>query len=262
MLAKHAKGASEFIRIDDGSLVHVRDEGIKYKEVIVLIHGFNGSLFNFEPMVSYLKNNFRVLSLDLPAHGLTGAVKSNLYSYAGFEKLITEILKVKGIEKFYLVGHSMGGIISWKYALENAPPIAFKILETKMMRFMLKFFTPRFLVKEGVLKTVYNKDFVTEELVDQFHDIILLEGSREAMGMVILSIEDNFIADPKLLQNLKIPTLILHGEKDNLVNISFTNHFLEQIPNVKLISYPKVGHMPPMEIPEKLAYDIKSFIGH
>ena len=29
----------------------------------------------------------------------------------------------------------------------------------------------------------------------------------------------------------------------------------------KLISYPKVGHMPPMEIPEKLAYDIKSFLG-
>ena len=81
------------------------------------------------------------------------------------------------------------------------------------------------------------------------------------MGMVILSIEDNFIADPKLLQNLKIPTLILHGEKDKLVDISFTNHFLEQIPNVKLISYPKVGHMPPMEIPEKLTYDIKSFLG-
>ena len=98
-------------------------------------------------------------------------------------------------------------------------------------------------------------------LINQFHDIILLEGSREAMGMVILSIEDNFIADPKLLQNLKIPTLILHGEKDKLVDISFTNHFLEQIPNVKLISYPKVGHMPPMEIPEKLAYDIKSFLG-
>ena len=240
-------------------------------------------------MVSYLKDNFRILSLDLPAHGLTGAVKSNLYSVHGFEKLITDILKVKSIEKFYLVGHSMGGVISWKYALnnlekiggliiigspfigseneykkfqsENAPPIAFKLLETKIMRFMLKYFTPRFLVKEGVSKTVFNKDLVTEELVDQFHDIILLEGSREAMGMVILSIEDNFIADPKLLQNLKVPTLILHGEKDNLVDISFTNHFLEQIPNVKLISYPKVGHMPPMEIPEKLAYDIKSFLG-
>jgi len=289
VLAKHAKGASEFIELDDGSLVHVRDEGILEKDVIVLIHGFNGSLFNFEPMVSYLKDNFRILSLDLPAHGLTGAIKSNFYSYEGFEKLITDILKVKSIEKFYLVGHSMGGVISWKYALnnlerisgliiigspfigseneykkfqsENAPPIAFKLLETKIMRFMLKYFTPRFLVKEGVSKTVYNKDLVTEKLVDQFHDIILLEGSREAMGMVILSIEDDFIADPKLLQNLKIPTLILHGEKDKLVDISFTNHFLEQIPNVKLISYPKVGHMPPMEIPEKLAYDIKSFIG-
>ena len=114
VLAKHAKGASEFIELDDGSLVHVRDEGILEKDVIVLIHGFNGSLFNFEPMVSYLKDNFRILSLDLPAHGLTGAVKSNLYSYDGFEKLITDIVKVKSIEKFYVVGHSRGGVISWK----------------------------------------------------------------------------------------------------------------------------------------------------
>ena len=60
VLAKHAKGASEFIELDDGSLVHVRDEGILEKDVIVLIHGFNGSLFNFEPMVSYLKDNFRI----------------------------------------------------------------------------------------------------------------------------------------------------------------------------------------------------------
>ncbi len=177
-MAKHVKGASEFIELDDGSLVHVRDEGILDKEVIVLIHGFNGSLFNFEPMVSYLKNNFRILSLDLPAHGLTGAIKSNLYSYDGFEKLITDILKVKRIEKFYLVGHSMGGVISWKYALnnlerisgliiigspfiggenehknfqsENATPIAFKLLETKIRRFMLNYFTQRIIVKARV----------------------------------------------------------------------------------------------------------------
>ena len=81
------------------------------------------------------------------------------------------------------------------------------------------------------------------------------------LAMPSLRAIPSVIADPKLLQKLKIPTLILHGEKDKLVDISFTNHFLEQIPNVKLISYPKVGHMPPMEIPEKLAYDIKSFLG-
>ena len=66
LLAKHAKGASEFIELDDGSLIHVRDEGnLDGKTLIVLIHGFNGSLFNFEPMNKFLKDNFRIISLDL-----------------------------------------------------------------------------------------------------------------------------------------------------------------------------------------------------
>ena len=60
--------------------------------------------------------------------------------------------------------------------------------------------------------------------------------------------------------NIKIPTLILHGEQDNLVDVRFNKHFLENIPNISLILYPKVGHMPPMEIPEIIAEDIKNFI--
>ena len=80
------------------------------------------------------------------------------------------------------------------------------------------------------------------------------------MGYLIVNNDKDFIADPKLLQNIKIPTLILHGEEDNLVHVRFNKHFLENIPDIDLISYPKVGHMPPMEIPELIAEDIKNFI--
>ena len=81
-----------------------------------------------------------------------------------------------------------------------------------------------------------------------------------AIGMLAEDLEINFIANPLDLRKINIPSLILHGEEDNLVDIKFINHFVEQIPNVKLISYPNVGHMPPMEIPEELANDIQAFI--
>ena len=73
-------------------------------------------------------------------------------------------------------------------------------------------------------------------------------------------LESNFIANPIDLREITIPSLILHGEEDNLVDIKFIDHFVEQIPNVKLISYPEVGHMPPMEIPLQLAQDMRDFI--
>ena len=157
VIAKHAKGASEFIELKDGSLIHVRDEGNKNGSTLVLIHGFNGSLFNFESMNKFLLDDFRIISLDLPAHGLTGPVNSDDYSIDGFIRVINEVLEIKNINEFFLAGHSMGGRVVWDYTIdypeevsglliigsaflaneeeykefqsENAPPIAFKLLE-------------------------------------------------------------------------------------------------------------------------------------
>lgn len=288
IIAKHANGTSEFIKLEDGSLIHIRDEGNKNGKTIVMVHGFNGSLFNYEPLIPHLNDRYRILSLDLPAHGLTGAVKSDFYSHEGFEDVIKEVVKIQGIDEFYLIGHSMGGMVAWRYSLNNmkqikgliiigspfigsekeyndfqsvnAPPAAFKLLDTALFREMLGYVTPRLLVKEGISQTVYDQSIVTDDLVDQFHDIILMEGTREAIGELVMNHEDNFIADPNILRKINIPTLILHGEEDNLVDIRFVSHFVEQIPDVKLISYPKVGHMPPMEIPMQLSKDIQNFV--
>ena len=288
IIAKHANDASEFITLEDGSLIHIRDEGNKNGKTIVMVHGFNGSLFNYEPLIPHLNDRYRILSLDLPAHGLTGAVKSDFYSHEGFEDVIKEVVKIQGIDEFYLIGHSMGGMVAWRYTLNNmkqikgliiigspfigseieyndfqsvnAPPAAFKLLDTALFREMLSYVTPRLLVKEGISQTVFDQSIVTHDLVDQFHDIILMDGTREAIGKLIISHEDNFIADPSILRKINIPTLVLHGEEDNLVDIRFVSHFVEQIPDVKLISYPRVGHMPPMEIPIQLSKDIQNFV--
>ena len=288
VISKHAKGASDFLELADGSKIHFRDEGNKDGKVLLLVHGFNGSLFNYEPLVPYLSDNHRVISLDLPAHGLTGAVESDLYSHKAYQNIIEEVVEILEVEKFYFVGHSMGGMIAWRYALDNldklngliiigsaffgseqefedfqsinAPPIAFELIESKFFIRLLEFITPRILVKEGISQSVYDQSIVTDELIDQFHDIILMEGTRISIGKLAEVHEDDFIANPLDLKKITIPSLIIHGEEDNLVDIRFIDHFVEQIPNVKLISYPQTGHMIPMEAPLQLSDDIREFI--
>ena len=288
IIAKHARGASDFLELADGSKIHFRDEGNKDDKVLILVHGFNGSLFNYEPLVPYLSDNYRVISLDLPAHGLTGAVESDLYSHKAYQNVIEEVVKILEVDKFYFVGHSMGGMIAWRYALDNldqlngliiigsaffgneqefedfqtinAPPLAFELIESKFFIRLLEFITPRILVKEGISQSVYDQSIVTDELIDQFHDIILMEGTRVSIGKLAEVHEDDFIADPLDLRKITIPSLIIHGEEDNLVDIRFIDHFIEQIPNAKLISYPNTGHMIPMEVPLQLSEDIREFI--
>ena len=288
VIVKHAKGASEFIELKDGSLIHVRDEGNKNGNTLVLIHGSNGSLFNFESMNKFLIDDFRIISLDLPAHGLTGPVNSNNYSFDGFIRVINEVLEIKKINQFFLAGHSMGGRVVWNYTIDypekvsgliiigslflankkeyrefqsdNKPPIVFKLFEIPFFRMLLGYITPRIMVSQVAKQMVYDQTIMSDELIDQFHDIILLDGSREAMGYVIVNTDKNIVADPKLLQEINVPTTILHGEEDNVIDVKYNKHFLENIPDINLISYSKVGHMPPMEIPEVLANDIKKFI--
>ena len=74
--AKYATGSSQFLDLSDGARIHFRDEGKAESPVIVLLHGFNGSLFNFERLVPLLANDFRLISIDLPGFGLTGATPS------------------------------------------------------------------------------------------------------------------------------------------------------------------------------------------
>jgi len=65
--SRYAIGTSQFLNLDDGSRIHYRDEGNDEGPVIVLLHGFNASLFNFERLVPLLADYFMLVSFDLSA---------------------------------------------------------------------------------------------------------------------------------------------------------------------------------------------------
>ena len=172
--AKYATGASQFLTLDDGTRIHYRDEGNQLGQVIVLVHGFNGSLFNFERLVPYLSEDYRLVSLDLPAFGLTGAIPSGEYSTQRFMKTINQLVDSLNIDEFSIVGNSMGGGVSWRYTLQypeqinnliliasssvrvegekeaesdedESAPFAWRLLSSNFSRKILLVFTPKFL---------------------------------------------------------------------------------------------------------------------
>src|ERR1700679_4398911 len=126
--AKYATPPSEFIDLPDGARVHMRDQGPKDAPVLVLVHGSNASLFTWEPWVSRLDNTFRVVSFDLPGHGLTGAVPNHDYSQEGMVKLTLELADKLGLKKFAIAGNSMGGGVVARFAEEHPDRVSALIL--------------------------------------------------------------------------------------------------------------------------------------
>ena len=73
MKAKYSNASSQFVNLGGGLSVHTRDEGNVDGPALVLIHGSNSSLHTWEPWEARLGQDFRIISMDLPGHGLTGA---------------------------------------------------------------------------------------------------------------------------------------------------------------------------------------------
>lgn len=87
-------------------------------KAVVLVHGFLGGLGYWLPTVNHLSGMFRVVAVDLP--GFAGSHDSPPQgTMEGFGDSVIEVLDSLGIDKFMLVGHSMGGLITLKMVLDH-----------------------------------------------------------------------------------------------------------------------------------------------
>ena len=118
--AQYANAQSQFLRTDANDRIHFRDQGPNDAIPVVLIHGANGSLHSFEAWAEELSNRYRVISLDLPGHGLTGATATDRYDIDSDIAAIRAVADHLAIERFVLAGHSMGGGIAMAFAKDSS----------------------------------------------------------------------------------------------------------------------------------------------
>ena len=287
---KYAKPPSDFIILDDGSRIHYRDEGNPNGPTIFLLHGFTSSLFSFEKLTPLINQEYRIISFDFPGFGLTGAVPNRDYSFEALLKTVKKMKNKLEVENFTILGHSMGGRVAWYYAAQNpneidgliiigsgviadnddlrkvkentGDPIIFDLLRTDFpFKNQLLYITPRFFASQGAKTAIFDHTLVTDELVTQYHEIALLEGSRMAFGDMMSDINDeDFLDDIDLLKSIKSPTLVIHGEKDNLVSLWSVDYFIQNIAQAQYKLYPNIGHFPVYENPLQSANDINKFL--
>ena len=100
--------------------IYAEDEGSGFP--LVLVHGFLGSAEMWKPQINFFKNYFRVIAPDLPGFGKSKEVKSH-NSIQSIANLLLNFLEEKKIDKFYLLGHSMGGMIVQEMAKKGGKKI-------------------------------------------------------------------------------------------------------------------------------------------
>jgi pimeloyl-ACP methyl ester carboxylesterase len=265
---KYANEFSKFIEID-GMQVHYRDEG--KGTPIVLIHGTASSLHTWNDWTKELTKNYRVIRMDLPAFGLTGANANGDYSIQNYIRFLDMFLSKINIDKFYLAGNSLGGNIAWNYTAEypekvkklvlvNAsglptnkpPPAIFKMAKMPVISSLFLYVTPRFFIKKNI-KEVYEDDSkITDELITRYHEMALRVGNRQAFidrAKADFKWEEKEILEK--LKSVKTETLLLWGENDNWIPLDNGQRMHNALINSKLVVIENSGHVPMEENPKE-----------
>lgn len=277
--AKYGKPPSEFVMLPDGARAHIRDRGPRNAPALVLIHGSNASLFTWEPWAKRLQNQFRVVTMDMPGHGLTGAVPNKDYSQEGMVKFTLEVVNRLDLQRFAIGGNSMGGAIAARFAEEHPDrvshlilvdsgglparegvriPLAFRLAKVPFINRLLLHITPRSLVVEGLNDAIARKKIITHRMVDMYWDFARMAGTREATLSRFRLPPDDAVRDH--IHDIKAPTLILWGKDDSLVPVKIAQAFGAAIPGSKVIVYPHTGHLPQEEAAEKSSEDVRAFL--
>jgi pimeloyl-ACP methyl ester carboxylesterase len=279
--AKYTNQHSQFVSHGQGLRVHYRDQGLKSGDVIVMLHGNSNSLHDFEPLIALLGEEYRIISLDFPGHGLTGAHPEEKYGYRGLSDALTLVANELGLEKVNLLGHSMGGWVAWRYAVDNPDFISslilisasgmplestdnqdsglgFRLLQSPVGPLLSGFSLPRLTIEKSMDKSVYKTLENHDQIIDRTWELLRHPQNRTALAY--RAHESREVEKADMAKQIRKPTLLIWGDQDTLVPPSAALNFERRINGAQMLILPEVGHLPMLEATDKVAQAVREFL--
>ena len=246
--------------------IYIGDEGKGLP--LILIHGFLGSSKMWEPQINFFKDHFRVITPDLPGFGKSNKAKSH-NTIQSIANLLIDLLGEKKIDKFHLLGHSMGGMIVQDMATKSGEKISKLVCYSTGPRGAMpgRFETidqsRENLKKKGLeimAKNIAKTWFIKGEDAKYF-DICIDAGkqtSTEVADNSLVAIKNWNGVDT--LKNIKNETLIVWGDQDKSYNLEQIQTLENNIENSKLIIFKNCAHNVHLEEPDQFNKVIKDFL--
>ncbi len=283
LAARYENAASRYAELPGGVNIHYRVEGQQTGPTLVLIHGFSASVQTWEPWVARLGEDYRIVSLDLPGHGLTRAPAGYQASIEGYRDIVHQFLESQNIDRFALAGSSMGGNVAWEYALAHpeqldalilvdasgwedtsaeaaSDPEIFTLLRNPVLGPLLMQLDGSRLVRQGLEASFADPAFVDDAMLNRYTELARAPGHRDILLQMTLGYRDRNYATAQRLAALNMPVLILAGDTDRLVPPAHAQQFHDAIPGSQLIMFESTGHIPQEEKPDESAMAVREFL--
>lgn len=242
-------------------------QGERGGEPIILLHGYSDSWLSYSTVLPLLDSKYRVYILDQRGHGESDRPASG-YALQQFADDVIAFMDVMGIGQATIVGHSMGSFVAQHVAVAAPDRVKRLVLSgsattirnavvSELQREInaLKDPVPEKFVREFQLSTIFHPP------ADGFVNAVIKE-SLNLPARVWREVIAEMLS-PKAqveLARIKVPTLILWGDKETIFPRSEQDLLLAALPNARLKVYEDTGHAMHWERPERFARDLQEFM--
>jgi pimeloyl-ACP methyl ester carboxylesterase len=253
---------------------------------VVFIHGLGSYIPAWNKNLLPLSKHFRCIAIDLPGYG-----KSSKSLHPGtmdyYAEVVIKLMDKLGINKFNICGHSMGGVIAFKLAIEfpervdklflSAPGGAETYSEDEKLLVENFISTDRMIsnddkqIRNNVLVNFHHFPLDAQFMIsDRF--AIRMAGEFPLHAEIIARSASGVINSdvPFRLSGVKSKTMIIFGDNDKMIPNRFVHPeltpqkmidtFKQNIQSVNIKIYPECGHFPQFEHPEIFNRDLIEFI--
>jgi pimeloyl-ACP methyl ester carboxylesterase len=256
---------------DGNTMEYVRRPG--GDEPIVLIHGYADSWYSFKGVMDFLPRDFAVFAPSLLGHGRSSKPK-RAYSIEGYAADVLEFMRLMGVQRPAIVGHSMGTFVAQSIALSSSDSVSSLVLiatavtaDNAVLRDLygetLKFEdpVPSDFVKSfqgGTCVGPLDPSMSLDEIVNESSLLPAHVWSSALKGLIDYRAAD---FDSRALHVLRTPTLVLGGKLDEIFDEAAQKRLADALPNSEIWLDPACGHSPNWEKPQRTAAQIAEFVG-
>lgn len=238
-----------------------------------MVHGWLSHAGIWRQTIASFLHNHYCISIDLLGHGHSDKPQDGDYSIGAQADRIQRVAWELGLERYTLLGHSMGGMISLMIALENPDAVERLILvapvvDGKLSPYVRSFLKPVYRIgmnakvvwdvsRASLLRLdwyqrifdgplFYDRSQLTSDRIIDW-EMATIEGIEVAAFKDLVAIEETDLTDE--MHRISCPTHVIFGAFDQTVPIENGHLLHDTIPGAKLVIIEECGHVPMVERP-------------
>lgn len=258
----------EFVSVDGHKIRYLKDGSSS--KILVLIHGLGASAERWELVLPHFAKHYTVIVPDLIGFGLSDKPYAD-YTMEFFAKFLKSFFDSLRIKKASLIGSSLGGHIAIEFAANNpdvveklilvSPAGAMKQSTPALDAYIMAALYPDETSAQNAfsMMTGSNKK-INHEIIESFVQRMKMPNAKYAFMSTLLGIK-NAPEITTYLQIIHTPTLVIWGQLDPVIPVTYAEQFVKQIRDCRFYQMEKCGHTPYVENPPAFVDVALNFLG-